>query len=58
MESREMTEKKQQEKTIDCPIHGPFAASLKQFGCPDCELDDIENDEIEQWRHQRQQYKG
>jgi hypothetical protein len=53
-----MTEKKQQEKTIDCPIHGPFAASLKQFGCPDCELDDIENDEIEQWRHQRQQYKG
>lgn len=46
------------EKTIECPEHGPYPASLKQYGCPDCVLDDLEDEENEQWRYQRQQYKG
>lgn len=42
---------------LTCTIHGEYPASLKNFGCPDCAEDDLDEEEVEDWRD-RQVRKG
>ena len=44
-------------KMLVCPIHGEYPSSLKQFGCPDCQADDLDEEELDDWRD-RQVRKG
>ena len=36
--------------TINCPIHGEYAASLKKYGCPDCAAEEIDDEEFDDWK--------
>ena len=53
----------EEDKTLEgkeflvCAIHGEYPASLKSFGCPDCAEDDLDDEEVEDWRD-RQARKG
>lgn len=50
--------KEQEDKEVlTCTIHGEYPASLKNFGCPDCAEDDLDEEEVEDWRD-RQVRKG
>lgn len=42
---------------IICSIHGEYPASLKNYGCPECAREEIDEDEIEDWRD-RQARRG
>ena len=53
-------DEKEQEVNKDmliCPIHGEYPSSLKNFGCPDCAEDNLDDEEVEDWRD-RQVRKG
>jgi len=54
----EEEDKKMEDKdSLICPVHGAYPASLKNFGCPDCAEDDLDDEEVEDWRD-RQVRKG
>jgi len=42
---------------IICPTHGEYPASLKNFGCPECAREELDEDEIDDWRD-RQARRG
>ena len=42
---------------LTCSIHGEYPSSLKNFGCPDCVEDILDDEEVEDWRD-RQVRKG
>lgn len=50
-------EKQESKDTLVCPIHGDYPNSLKNFGCPDCAEDVLDDEEVEDWRD-RQVRKG
>lgn len=49
--------KQDKKDMLTCAVHGEYPASLRNFGCPDCAEDDLDEDEVEDWRD-RQARKG
>jgi hypothetical protein len=48
---------KDSKEMLVCVIHGEYPTSLKNFGCPDCAEDDLDEEEVADWRD-RQVRKG
>jgi hypothetical protein len=56
LEEEDVTQDKKE--TLVCVIHGEYPASLKNFGCPDCAEDDLDEDEVEDWRDRQVRKTG
>ena len=56
LEEENLTQDKKE--MLVCVIHGEYPASLKNFGCPDCAEDDLDEDEVEDWRDRQVRKTG
>ena len=57
LEAEEEEVMQDKKNMIICAVHGDYPASLRNFGCPDCAEDDLDEDEVDDWRD-RQARKG
>jgi len=42
---------------LTCEQHGEFPAALKSYGCPECQAELLDEDELDDWKD-RQARKG
>ena len=42
-----MSDEQKEVKMLVCKVHGEYPESLKNFGCPDCILDELDDEEDE-----------